>query len=418
MREKEARNFITNPTDFKRERKLSFEHTVYLLTNLLKKSLSVEIYEFFNSIGATTKEYSKSAFTQQRDKLSADFFASWNVKLVESFYSHYQERVKRWHGYRLIAIDGSTAYLINKPGLKAYFGVQANQIKEVVMGQIMSAYDVLNGITIGACLLPIRYSEQFIVNKWVDSFEPDMLMLYDRGYPSFATIYLHLSQEQPITFVMRCKTTFNKEVIEFMQEDVTSKEVEFKATSSAIEELAKHGYKINKTTSIKVRLVKVVLKDGFTEVLITNLYDEKQYPTKIFKSLYFTRWGIETNYGTQKNKLQLECFSGYKVNSILQDFYANIFVNNLQSIISKPAEQGAATKTSNRKYTYKINQNVSIGIMKHKIAELFTTENPEDILTELEALFLRNLEPVRPDRSYERVVKDKRKNGSGKKVGE
>lgn len=403
--------FINGEHSFTKERKLPLERTVYLLINMLKRSLSVEIKEFFEKIGKADEWCSKSAFCQQRMKLKYDFFVWWNVIMVNSFYEYHRDTIKRWRGYRIVAVDGSTEYLINKQEVIDYFGVQTNQSGGVAMGRIMSVYDVLNEITIASHLLPIRYSEQEILNSWIPWYEADMLALYDRGYPSFVSIYLHLNQEVERKFVMRCKVTFNNEVIAFVASEAKSKIMEFKAGNNAVEQLLKHGYKITRETTVKVRLIKVKLDDGTIEVLITNLYDEQEFPLKIFKELYFKRWGIETNYSTQKNSLQLEAFSGQKVETILQDFYANIFIGNLQSIINKQCENVLEVHTEHRKYRYKINRNVSIGMMKHKIVQLFMSKEPEQILVELQQLFLRNKEPIRPNRKYERTFKNKRMRG-------
>lgn len=403
--------FTNSEKAFTKNRKLPLEKLVLLIINILKKSLSVELHEFFDIIGQGKLVCSKAAFCLQRVKLKYDFFCWWNVQLVNSFYHYHKENLKRWRGYRIVAVDGSTEYLINKPEVIDYFGVQSNQSVSVAMGRILSYFDVLNDITISAHLLPVRFSEQEIVNSCISCYEADMLFLYDRGFPSFTTIYLHLNQEQELKFIMRSRNNFNSEVIAFNQSRSKSKIVEFKANDNAVKELEKHGYKITIGTKIKVRLVKVFLDNGTIEILITNLYNEQEYPVKIFKNLYFKRWGIETNYNTQKNTLQLESFSGQKVITILQDFYASIFIGNLQSIISKQCETKIDATNSHRKYRYKVNKNVSIGMMKNRIIFLFMSRNPEQILQELENLFARSLEPIRPNRKYKRVIKCKRANG-------
>jgi hypothetical protein len=279
------------------------------------------------------------------------------------------------------------------------------------MGRIMSIYDVLNEIIVASHLLPIRFSERAVTNSWIPYYEPDMLFLYDRGFPSYTAIFLHMKQEKEIKFVMRCQNNFNNEVRTFVTGKRKSKMVEFAPDDSAIKELRKHGYIVTKQTKIKVRLVKVLLDTGETEILVTNLCDKQCYPTVLFKQIYFMRWGIETNYDTQKNILQLESFSGHKAETILQDYYANIFVANLQSIISKSCESEIKLRTKHCRHQYKINRNVAIGTMKHRIVKLFLSKKPRDILEELKEIFLRHIEPVRPNRNYIRSAKTKRING-------
>lgn len=394
-----------------RSRKLPFDRLACLLINLLKRSYSIELETFFELIGKQEMLCSKSAFCQQRDKLKSIFFACWNGLLVDSYYRHYGHSVKRWHGFRLVAVDGSTAYMVSKPEVIAHFGTTGNGLRSVCMAQVMTCYDVLNGLTIFNDMFPISYSEQRIANNWLAHYDPDMLMLYDRGYPSFTSLYLHLNKEQEQKFVMRCSRTFNKQVTAFTNSNNKDQIVEFKASKKAISELYNHGFIINSDTTIKVRLIKVPLKGGTKEILITNLFDLKEFPAKVFKALYFKRWGIETNYDMLKNKLQLEAFTGHKVNTIMQDFYASVFIANLQEVLSKPAQAKVEQQTNRGKHQYKVNKNVAIGLMKDKIVSLFIGQSPHSILTQLENVFFRYLEPVRPNREYQRTVKHVRLNG-------
>ena len=238
-----------------------------------------------------------------------------------------------------------------------------------------------------------------------------MLFLYDRGFPSYTTIYLHMEQEKEIKFVMRCRNNFNKDVALFSAGSKKEKIIELAPSYEAIKELYKHGFIVTKQDKIKIRLIKVILDTGEIEILMSNLMEKKQYPKAIFKELYFMRWGIETSYGSQKNSLQLESFSGQKTETILQDFYATILLANLQSIISKQCEPDIKLQTEHRKHQYKVNRNVAIGTMKHRIVKLFLEMAPRSMLEELKNIFLKHLEPIRPNRKYDRNTKCRRLKG-------
>lgn len=400
---KEEKLFMSNKNHFTvHDSKLNFERLVSLILNLPKKSLSIELVEFFNSIGKGELTCTKSAFTQQRSKLNYNFFASLSSKLVEIYYEQNKNKIKKWNGFILCGVDGSTITLINKPDVVNYFGTQTNQHVDIPMGRIMGIYDVLNNISIASNLFPIAISEQAVLKHWVVAFKADHLFIYDRGFPGFVNLFLHHQQEQTINYVMRCKLSMNPSVSEFVKSNAKSRILTFKSDKDHVQELKKLGYKVTPGTELKVRAVKVKLKNGETEVLLTNLFDKKKYPDSIFKDLYFKRWGIETNYNTQKNYLQLECFSGTKVNSILQDFYATVFVGNLQSILSQSFEEKITNETQHRKHHYKINRNVAIGLMKNRIPRLFLDRGPERMLKELLQLQARYYEPVRKGRSFER----------------
>jgi hypothetical protein len=293
----------------------------------------------------------------------------------------------------------------------AHFGVQANQFGSIAMARVMQIQDILNDITVRGEIHPIKTSEKAIMANLVNHLYEDSLTMFDRGFPSFALMYLMLNEEISRHFVMRCTTVFNKEVRQFMLSSKNSKVVEIHATSKAIEMLKNQGHIVTSETTIKVRMVKIRLSNGDTEILLTDLYDEKLFTLEDLKYLYGLRWGIETTYGKQKNQLQMEQFSGHRVLCIKQDYAAGILTANVQSLIEKQCEKYLIRINKKRKLEYKINRNVSWAFLKFNIVRLFLDNEPEQILLKLQKAFERNIEPIRPGRKYPRVVKAKRVNG-------
>lgn len=347
----------------------------------------------------------------QRSKLKPLFFKVWNEWLVNAFYRFYDDRAKRWKGFRLQAVDGSTAYLIDNEEVKEHFGTLGNHRVKVPMARVMQIQDVLNDITVWGDIFPVNESERAIMADNVDRLYKDSLTLFDRGFPSYALMYLMNNQEAPRHFVMRCKTEFNNVVKQFLQSKENDRTVELESTLKAKAFLLQRGYVIWNTTTIKVRMVKVKLAGGQTEVLLTNLYDEEKFTTKDLKYLYGLRWGIETAFGKQKNQMQMEQFSGHRVICIQQDYAGSLITANLQSIIEKQSEENLNQINKTRKHDYKINKNVSWAWLKHNIVRLFLENEPEMILLKLQKYFERNLEPVRPGRKYTRMKKARRLTG-------
>jgi hypothetical protein len=292
-----------------------------------------------------------------------------------------------------------------------HFGAHDNQYGSVPMARVMQIHDVLNDITVWGDIYPIKTSELAIIAKQVPRFSEDSLTLFDRGFASYALMYLMLHEEVPRHFVMRCKTSFNKEVISFVHSRKRSKIVELKPCCNSIEMLRNNGYIVTSSTTIKVRLVKVDLSNGQTEILITNLYDEKLYSEKDLNYLYGLRWRIETAYYKQKNQQQLEQFSGHRVICIQQDYLATLFVANVQSLIEKQCEQNLDQLSRRRKFNYKINRNVSWALLKGNIVKLFCRGTPREILMQLQQEFITNVEPLRPGRHNQRHKRKRRITG-------
>jgi len=396
--------FTTSPTAFTRKRKLSFPRLILLIGKLCKKTLSVELDKFFEEFDLKIT-CTVSAFTQQRKKLLPLFYKAWNEILLLSYYHHYGEQVKRWKGYRLIAADGSNVSLVNTVALQQYFGGQANQQCSYVQAKTFYYYDILNALTIAAQIEPYRTGELPIAYSNVNKLQSDMLTIYDRHFFNFKMMALHLWQKPKAKFLIRAKDS-SSVVKSFIQSKAGSAVVELAITSSALAELPKSGYAVDKNTTIKVRFVRVELPDSI-EVLATNLWKEEGHAEQEFKALYFQRWSIETNIGVQKNIFQLESFSGLSVRSVLQDFHATVFSNNLHAVLIKDAQQSVDSSEVKRKYPLKINNNKSHGKFRSSLVELFRTNEPANILQKLHNYFIRDALPIRKGRSFPRIVKNK-----------
>lgn len=397
--------YLFSPQSFSRKRTLTFERVVILIISALKRSLSLELLkfmEYFSPMQSCTKQ----AFSEQRVKLKPTFFQDWNGKLIQSFYRQCSTNLKTWKGLILWAVDGSTIPLPQTEALREVFGQASNQSENAynVTARVCLVSDVLNDLVIEGILHPYFSSEEDVFLSVLGYKDMEgKLLIFDRGYPSYWLEYLLI--EKGINFIMRVRKTENKQVISFLSTKDTDKTNEWYPSQRSLKKLKSMGIEINKQTPIRIRMVKILLDTGETEVLITNLYDTQLYDEESLKEAYHLRWGIETIYGNLKEKLQLGQFSGIRQICIEQDFAASLFIYNLQSLIEKQAAPYVQAVSRNRKYQYKINKNISLGILKERIVGLFFSNDSQKILRELEKLFGNYLEPVRPNRKYPRIKK-------------
>jgi len=106
---------------------------------------------------------------------------------------------------------------------------------------------------------------------------------------------------------------------------------------------------------MRLRLIKVELDSGETEVLITSLIDCEKYPLQLFTELYHDRWPVEEDYKVMKCRIDLENFSGQSELSVYQDFHARIFSKNITSMLAFAAQKNVAEKTRTRMHDYRVN---------------------------------------------------------------
>jgi hypothetical protein len=116
-----------------------------------------------------------------------------------------------------------------------------------------------------------------------------------------------------------------------------------------------------------VRILRFRLETGEYEYLATNLFDRK-YTIEVFKELYFQRWQIETKIKQVKSRFQLENFSGYREESIDQDFLITVFYCNLLEILrlesDKQISDILASEDCSRKYQYAAGEGILASRLK------------------------------------------------------
>ena len=403
--------------DFVRNRKLSFERIAFFIVKLCKKTLSVELDRFFDhEIKDAVGSCSVSAFSQQRSKMNPFFFELWNDVLVKSFYYYGAKYTKRWMGYRLIACDGTAVSLVGTQVLSRYFGGQSNMQGSFTGARALLHYDVLNKLFIRSRLDTYRTAELKMAYPSIEQQQADAITIYDRNFCNYKMVALHRFGEEERRFVIRGKEK-HKFIAEFIRSGELSQEVNMIATPSAITGLKACGVIVSAATKLKVRLVRIELSNGKTEVLMTNLWESDGYGHELFSELYAKRWCIETGISVLKNLLCLESFSGQTVQSVKQDFYATLFTANLASIIIRQGEEtylpsGKSKKKKmgrpkTRHWPTQINMNKATARVKERLIDLFMTDSPEEVLDSLTRYFRKHMLPVRKGRSFPRERKNK-----------
>jgi hypothetical protein len=153
-----------------------------------------------------------------------------------------------------------------------------------------------------------------------------------------------------------------------------------------------------------LRLIRVELDTGETEVLITSLIDKKALPCELFRELYHLRWPVEEDYKKMKSWIEIENFSGKSVESVHQDFYAKVFAKNLTAVIASTTSENIDAAYKTRKYRYQVNYAQAYSEMKRIIPALFfrSKDLVSEIIAALREFLVQTVEPIRPGRKFQR----------------
>ena len=197
-------------------------------------------------------------------------------------------------------------------------------------------------------------------------------------------------------FVIRLKKdTFIDQRYKLTQDDEI---IEVPLTKSFIktipdEKLRKFAKKEQK---LKLRIINIELPTGEIETLATNLFD-KSMTIDDFKEIYNKRWTIETNYDKLKNKLETENFSGRRKIIIEQDFYSDVYVFNIATVIKHDVNEIITRQPrKNNKHRYKeysANFNIAVGLVKKELLNLLSPdeEKQQQAISKIFKILQKNL---------------------------
>jgi hypothetical protein len=385
---------------FTRKRVFTFQILFSILINILKSCLSTELDNFLKNLSNSAFLVSMAtdgAFSKARKKLKESAFVELFQIITSDFYNNFE--YKRWHGYRLIACDGTKLNLPRNASTIKAFGKSSNQREGFyVQAQVSALYDVLNEFIIDAHIDHVKTGERTLLGKHLPFLQPTDILLADRGYPSFWLLAYLLKHR--VNFCLRTSTVNTwKEITQMLANGETDKIVNFPCSYKSIKKLEKLGLTQD---PISVRISIVELKDGEKEVLISSLFDQDEFSLDALKDLYFLRWGIEEKYKQTKHRIEIANFSGKTPISIRQDFFAKIFTMNLTALLMFPVKKQIDEDSMDRKYGYKTNWSKALGKVKNFAFKMFLVDPVMTFIENLQYFFRRYIIPIRPNRSYPR----------------
>lgn len=157
--ESQRTKYFDRPESFSRKRSLLLKYTFVLILQNMTKGIDLELFNFFNKLGLLERLCTKSAFSQARYKLKWIVFKDF-MQLIPSWS---KRKMKRWKGFRLLAIDGSKLNLPESESIAGFFGRHGNQHKKgVPMALLSGSFDVLNEYFVDAALDKTRTSEKIL----------------------------------------------------------------------------------------------------------------------------------------------------------------------------------------------------------------------------------------------------------------
>ena len=340
-------------TDFTRNRKLDFPSVVSLIMSIMTKPIHAELCCSFPKLKAGIAQPTQQSFSEARQKIHYQAFEEIFQQGVALGLS--ASDGKTFHGYRLLAIDGSTIPLKKSDELRKYFA-QTTPVQNEIYGRVSCVYDVLNHMLLDAQLALFHDGERLLASTSIDKvenyFNGQRIYLLDRGYWQMELYSKILSMGH--SMVARVRNHMTKEL---------------KSGSPTVTICSENQ-------QFTLRVVRLLLPSGETETLVTNL-PSYEFSDQDIARLYSLRWGVETAYDGLKNLLAMNNISSRTRLTVYQDFYALLAIFNLAAFASYAADAQISIlrEDKHNKYEYKASRFTILAVLKPALPSLLYTHS-------------------------------------------
>ena len=233
----------------------------------------------------------------------------------------------------------------------------------------------------------------------------DALVIYDRGYASFAIVYLHLLYGTQC--IVRLPSSFDYDVSDFVQSGEPQRIIHTGLKERSARAVRNLGHAVSRKDQFPVRLIRVDLPTGEIEILMTTLVNTRRFRHSSFGKLYRRRWGIETSIFVLKSYLQAAVFASYTLPGVAQELWAIFAMYNVQTIFIEAQKRDIKAINQKRFYDYQVNRNMAAGLIKRFYSCIFSNKIKAwyaKLKCLIKELF-RYLEPIRPRKNRQRKRK-------------
>src|SRR5262249_20799719 len=232
--------------------------------------------------------------------------------------------------------------------------------------------------------------------------QPDDVLVLDRAYADYSLIAYAVAHQRDL--VLRLPRGRFRECEPFWRSRKKEQLIKLSLPDTPTTREFVKSHQLPDT--VRVRLIRVLLPTGETEVLLTTLLETQAYPREEFSQVYNWRWNEETFFDRFKNIFEVERFSGSSVTAIQQDVLGVLMLASLESVLSKPDQQALEIQAAEKETVYvaQVNRAVSYVALVDRIVPLLISDQPQEtILEELHHLFRQNPTLRRPNRQVERT---------------
>ena len=326
--------YVIGKNKFTRDSKFSFKDYVTFLCFNKGTSNQADLEDFIeDNFTANIQEITRQAFSKQRTFINPIIFKEISKQyLFEINYTKNYDFFKTFKGFRLFGGDGSDFEIPDFEEIRKEFQIKdTEKYRKPAQAKFSSIMDLLNGFILDGIIGNYKQAELPLMHQNLKNIQdliiPEKsIFIFDRGYNAME-LYAHIMSLNSY-FIVRLKDrNYIDDRYKITKND---SKIQLEITKDRLKKFHNKTLKekYSKIKHLKLRILIIKLENGTTELLLTNILD-KNFNLEDFKKLYNLRWGIETNYNTMKNRLNIENYTGKRKITIEQDIYSKFLKYNI-----------------------------------------------------------------------------------------
>lgn len=326
--------YVIGENKFTRNSKFSFKDYVTFLCFNKGTSNQADLEDFVEDNFTTDiQQITRQAFSKQRTYIHPIVFKEISKQyLLEINYHKNYDFFKTYKGFRLFGGDGSDFEIPDFEEVRKEFQIKdTEKYRKPAQAKFSSIMDLLNGFILDGIIGNYKQAELPLMHKNIENIQDlitpkKSIFIFDRGYNAME-LYANIMSMNSY-FIVRLKDrNYIDDRYKITENDT---EIQLEITKDRLKKFHNKTLKekYSKIKHLNLRILTITLENGTTESLLTNILD-KNFTIEDFQKLYNLRWGIETNYNTMKNRLNIENYTGKRKITIKQDIYSKFLKYNI-----------------------------------------------------------------------------------------
>ena len=353
------------------------------------------------------KPISASSFSEARKKLDEAIFKVLNQRIITAHdtLTELDDQPYLWFNHRLFAVDGSKLNLPRElidqnyrtPSKDAYYPQGLLSCLYQLKSKIPYDFDLVNHGNERQCAL-----------AHLKTLTTHDVVVYDRGYFSYAMLYYHVQRGVHPIFRLQ-KNTF-KAIDDFRNSTQTDQIITLLPSKDTQREIRKQ-YPDIQFEALTIRLIKYTL-EGKTYCIGTTLIDE-HYTIEALKEVYHARWGIEELYKISKNMMIVDDFHGRSERAVKQELFAHFVLITMSRLCTNESDSllnsllNLNPDEMEPEQAIQANFKNSLATMSRHLEDILfvPVRCIKKVMDDIISSIARNHQKLRPGRSYVRKSK-------------